>query len=335
MNILVTGAAGFIGYHVTARLLASGACVLGVDNLNPYYDPALKEARLARLIPHSNFEFVNVDVADRLGMAGFFEREAPELIIHLAAQVGVRYSVENPYAYLESNLTGFLNILEGARRTRVRHLMYASSSSVYGAGAKAPFAIQDRADTPVSFYAATKRANELMAHCYSHLYNIPSTGLRFFTVYGPWGRPDMAPFRFAQAMLAGETIDVYNHGRMERDFTYIDDVVESVERLAARGPDGYRLFNVGNSAPVSVMDFIGVLERTLGCTAHKRFLPLQPGDVVSTWADVTDLRAVTGFAPETPLASGIERFVVWYREFYGVKQYEHGAGRGLHLLHAS
>jgi UDP-glucuronate 4-epimerase len=335
MNILVTGVAGFIGYHVTARLLDSGARVLGVDNLNPYYDPSLKQARLARLIPHLKFEFVNLDIGDRLEMAALFERETPELVIHLAAQVGVRYSVENPYAFVESNLTGFLNVLEGARRTRVRHLIYASSSSVYGAGAKTPFAIEERADTPVSFYAATKRANELMAHCYSHLFDIPSTGLRFFTVYGPWGRPDMAPFRFAQAMLGGETIDVYNYGHMERDFTYIDDVVEGVERLAAREPEGYRLFNIGNSTPVSVMDFIGALERALGCTARKRLLPLQPGDVVSTCADVADFRAATGFAPDTPIAAGIERFVSWYREFYGVKEHELGAGRGLHLLQAS
>ncbi|HLY05900.1 MAG TPA: NAD-dependent epimerase/dehydratase family protein [Rhizomicrobium sp.] len=340
MNILVTGAAGFIGFHVAARLLDAGCRVLGIDNLNPYYDPSLKRARLARLASRAKFEFMHLDIADRAGMVRLFENETPDLIVHLAAQVGVRHSVDNPHAYVEANLTGFLNVLEGARRTHARHLIYASSSSVYGSSVKTPFAIADRADTPLSFYAATKRANELMAHCYWHLYGIPSTGLRFFTVYGPWGRPDMAPFRFARAMFRGETIDVYNHGDMQRDFTYVDDVAEGVHRVVAGAPDGYRLFNIGNSAPVNVMDFIRALECALGSTASKRFLPLQPGDVVSTCADVGDFQAATGFAPATPIAAGVERFVGWYREFYGVQSngvedHEHGGGRSLHLLQAS
>jgi len=339
MKILVTGAAGFIGYHVAARLLDAGERVVGIDNLNAYYDPALKQARLARLVAHANFEFVRMDIADRPAMAALFARERPELVVHLAAQVGVRYSIENPYAYADTNLTGFLHVLEGARRARVRHLIYASSSSVYGTGSKAPSSApsntRDRADTPVSLYAATKRANELMAHCYSHLFDLPSTGLRFFTVYGPWGRPDMAPFKFARAMLRGEPIEVYNHGRMERDFTYIDDVVESVERLVFRAPDGSRLFNIGTQTPVSLMDLIAALERALGVTARTRLVPHQPGDVVATCADVEDLREVTGFAPATALATGIERFVGWYREFYGVEEYGHGTGRRFRVLRAS
>jgi UDP-glucuronate 4-epimerase len=246
----------------------------------------------------------------------------------------VRHSIDNPYAYADANLTGFVHVLEGARHARVRHLIYASSSSVYGASATAPFGVGERADTPVSLYAATKRANELMAHCYSHLFDLPSTGLRFFTVYGPWGRPDMAPFKFARAMVRGEPIEVYNYGRMERDFTYIDDVAEGVERVVFREPGGYRLFNVGNQHPVGLMDFIAALECALGSAARMKFLPLQPGDVVSTCADVEDFRAFTGFAPRTALATGVERFAAWYREYYGVK-HGHGAGRRFRVLRAS
>jgi UDP-glucuronate 4-epimerase len=335
MNILVTGAAGFIGYHVSARLLDAGEQVTGVDNLNPYYDPRLKQARLDRLLPRPGFGFVNLNIAERASMARLVEDRPPDLIIHLAAQVGVRYSMENPHAYLDSNLTGFLNVLEGARRARVRHLIYASSSSVYGSQAKTPFATGDRADTPVSFYAATKRANELMAHCYSHLYGLPTTGLRFFTVYGPWGRPDMAPFRFTRAMLRGEAIELYNHGQSLRDFTYVDDVVESVYRVALRQPEGYRLFNIGNSQPVSVLDFVAALENTIGFSARKRFLPAQPGDLPSTWADVGDFRAFAGFSPGTPLSVGVGRLVTWYRGFYGAGEHAHAASGGFPASQAS
>jgi UDP-glucuronate 4-epimerase len=334
MNVLVTGAAGFIGYHVAARLLDAGQSVLGIDNLNAYYEPRLKQARLARLVPRPGFTFGNLNIADRTGMAQLFEDRPPDLIVHLAAQVGVRYSMENPHAYLDSNLTGFLNVLEGARRTGVPHLIYASSSSVYGSQAKTPFAIGDRADTPVSFYAATKRANELMAHSYSHLYGLATTGLRFFTVYGPWGRPDMAPLRFTQALLRGEVIELYNHGRSLRDFTYVDDVVECIWRVLARPPDAYRLFNIGNSNPVNLTDFVAALEGVTGCTARKRFLPAQPGDLESTWADVEDFRAFAEFTPGMPLAIGVERLVAWYRDFYGVKEHAYG-GRGLCASQAS
>jgi UDP-glucuronate 4-epimerase len=320
MNILVTGVAGFIGYHVAGRLLDAGERVTGIDNLNDYYDPGLKRARLARLAPRANFTFVRLDIADRHGMAELFERAAPDLILHLAAQAGVHYSIENPYAYLDANLTGFLHVLEGARRVRTRHLIYASSSSVYGANAKGPFRVDDRADRPVSLYAATKRANELMAHCYSHLFGIPSTGLRFFTVYGPWGRPDMAPIQFARAILSGGPVEIYGDGGMERDFTYIDDVVECVERVVFRDPEGYRLFNVGNQTPVSVTDFIAALERVLGTTAPKKFVPPRPGDVRSTWADLEDFRACYGFAPRTELETGLARFAEWYRDYYAVKE---------------
>jgi UDP-glucuronate 4-epimerase len=330
MKMLVTGAAGFIGYHVAERLLDAGECVSGIDSLNDYYDPELKRARLARLIRHKNFQFVRLNICNRAGVAELFELEAPEVVVHLAAQPGVRYSIENPYACADANLTGFLNVLEGSRRARVRHLIYASSSSVYGANTRAPFRVDGRADTPISLYAATKRANELMAHCYSHLFDIASTGLRFFTVYGPWARPDMAPSRFAGAILKGEPVEIYGDGRMERDFTYIDDVVECVERVVFQDPGGYRpvnsrLFNIGNQTPVSLMDFVAVLERALGKPARKKFLPPQPGDVPSTWADVEDFRAVYGFAPHTPLEIGLGHFAGWYREYYGAKAAKHSA----------
>jgi UDP-glucuronate 4-epimerase len=329
MKTLVTGAAGFIGYHVTERLLAEGRQVVGIDNLNAYYDPGLKRARLARLARHPQFEFAAIDIADRAALEGVFARDAFGNVIHLAAQAGVRYSIENPHAYAEANLTGFLHVLEGCRRGRVRHLIYASSSSVYGGNSKLPFAVADPVDSPISLYAATKRANELMAHCYAHLYNLPATGLRFFTVYGPWGRPDMAPFRFAAAILSGQAIDVYNYGRMWRDFTYIDDIAEGVLRMAVCEPSGYRLFNVGNSQPVALMDFIGELEGALGRRARKRFLPLQPGDVVATHADVEAFWQAAGFRPATPLEEGIERFARWYREYFGEETHEYGGSNKL------
>jgi UDP-glucuronate 4-epimerase len=322
MKILITGAAGFIGYHVAERLLAEGRQVLGIDNLNAYYDSGLKRARLARLAKHPEFRFAPLDIAERAAMETLFARETFGTVIHLAAQAGVRYSIENPHAYASANLTGFLHVLEGCRRGRVRHLIYASSSSVYGGNTKMPFAVSDPVDSPVSLYAATKRANELMAHCYGHLYDLPATGLRFFTVYGPWGRPDMAPFRFAAAILTGQTIEVYNYGRMWRDFTYVDDISEGVARMAAQEPAGCRLFNVGNGQPVGLMDFIAELEGALGRRARKRFLPLQPGDVIATHADVEDFWRAAGFRPSTPIATGIERFARWYQEYFGEVTHE-------------
>jgi len=327
MKTLVTGAAGFIGYHVSERLLAEGRQVLGVDNLSAYYDPGLKRARLARLLLYPQFEFEASDIADRAAMEALFAREAFGNVIHLAAQPGVRDSIEHPHACLEANLTGFLHVLEGCRRSRVRHLIYASSSSVYGANTKLPFSTADAVDSPISLYAASKRANELMAHCYSHLYDLPATGLRFFTVYGPWGRPDMAPFRFAAAILGGRAIDVYNYGRMWRDFTYIDDIGEGVVRIAAREPAGYRLFNVASGHPVGLMEFIGELEGAFGRRARKRFLPAQPGDVIATHADVEDFWQAAAFRPSTPLAVGIERFARWYWEYFGEVNHEHGDPR--------
>ncbi|MDO9271424.1 MAG: NAD-dependent epimerase [Rugosibacter sp.] len=338
MKILVTGCAGFIGMHVCERLLARGDEVIGLDNLNDYYDVMLKEARLARLTqltPDPKFRFIKLDVADRPGMAELFARETPQRVIHLAAQAGVRYSLQNPHAYVDSNLTGFVNILEGCRYAKVEHLIYASSSSVYGGNTKMPFSEADAVDHPVSLYAATKKANELMAHTYSHLYNLPTTGLRFFTVYGPWGRPDMALFLFTQAILDGRPIDVFNHGKMQRDFTYIDDIAEGVIRVSDRSPAAnpafdkqqpdpatswapYRVFNIGNHQPVELMTYITTLEHALGKTAQKNFLPLQDGDVPATHADTSALQAVTGFAPATSVESGITRFVAWYRGYYGV-----------------
>jgi UDP-glucuronate 4-epimerase len=305
-------------------LLARGDTVVGLDNLNDYYDPALKQARLARLAPHPGFRAVTMDVADRAGIAALFAAERFDRVVHLAAQAGVRYSLKNPHAYVDSNLVGFTNILEGCRHAGVQHLVYASSSSVYGGNTKLPFSEQDNVDHPVSLYAATKKANELMAHTYSHLYALPTTGLRFFTVYGPWGRPDMALFIFTRAILEGRPIDVFNHGRMVRDFTYIDDIAEGVvrtlDRVAtpdpAQSPAPYRVFNIGNHDPVLLMDFIDAIERMTGRTAQKNFLPMQPGDVPATHADVSALSAWTGFTPGTPVAVGIERFVRWFREYY-------------------
>ncbi|MEK7545771.1 MAG: NAD-dependent epimerase [Patescibacteria group bacterium] len=320
---LVTGTAGFIGFHVARKLLDRGAAVLGLDDLNDYYDVSLKEARLA-LLAHPNFRFVKLDLADRVGMACLFETETFDAVIHLAAQAGVRYSLKNPHAYVDSNLVGFVNVLEGCRHAKVPHLVYASSSSVYGANTESPFSVEHRVDHPISLYAATKKANELMAHTYSYLYALSTTGLRFFTVYGPWGRPDMALFGFTKAILEGRPIDVYNHGKMKRDFTYIDDIVEGVLRAADRIPEPcetgarYKVYNIGNDRPVELESFIGTLERALGVKAVKNYLPMQPGDVPATHADVTDLTRDTGFRPSTSLDSGIARFVAWYRDFYRI-----------------
>ncbi|MGC3962336.1 MAG: NAD-dependent epimerase [Rhodocyclaceae bacterium] len=335
MKILVTGAAGFIGMHASLSLLARGDEVVGIDNLNDYYDPQLKHDRLARLTPHERFRFVKLDVADRAGVERLFAEEKFDRVIHLAAQAGVRYSLINPHAYAESNLVGFLNILEGCRHNKVEHLVYASSSSVYGGNARMPFSEHDSVDHPVSLYAATKKANELMAHTYSHLYGLPTTGLRFFTVYGPWGRPDMALFLFVKAVLEGRSIDVFNHGKMRRDFTYIDDIVEGVIRTLdhvatpdsdfdAQNPDParstapFRVFNIGNNDPVELMEFIAAIENSLGTEAKKNFLPIQDGDVPATFADTSELNAWTGFAPATSVQDGVGRFVAWYRDYYKV-----------------
>ena len=325
MRILLTGVAGFIGSHVAERLLARGDQVLGLDSLNDYYDPALKRARLERLQGRAGFNFVQCDLADRAGMAAVFAGQRFDRVIHLAAQAGVRYSISHPHAYLDANLTGFGHILEGCRAQQVEHLVYASSSSVYGGNTKMPFAETDAVDHPVSLYAASKKANELMAHAYSHLYQFPTTGLRFFTVYGPWGRPDMAYHLFTRAILAGEPIQVFNHGDMRRDFTYIDDITEGVLRVLDKpatppsaGAAPYRVFNIGNSEPVQLLDFIACIERALGKTATKQLLPMQAGDVPATYASTQALQDWVGFAPSTPLAQGIERFVHWYRGYYGV-----------------
>ena len=333
MSILVTGAAGFIGFHLAKRLLTDGHEVIGVDNLNDYYDVQLKQDRLAILKRNLSFRFSLTDLADRRGIAELFNKEKPEIVVNLAAQAGVRYSLENPHAYVDSNLTGFTNILEGCRHNAVKHLVYASSSSVYGANTAMPFSVHHNVDHPISLYAATKKANELMAHTYAALYKLPCTGLRFFTVYGPWGRPDMALFLFTKAILEGRPIDVYNEGRMRRDFTYIDDIIEGVVRVMSRIPSGspewtgnnpdpassfapYRLFNIGNNQPVELMDFIAALEEHLGRKAQMRLLPMQPGDVPETYADVSDLMAEVGFKPSTSIREGIGRFVAWYREYY-------------------
>jgi UDP-glucuronate 4-epimerase len=331
---LVTGAAGFIGFHVSRRLLARGDEVVGLDNLNDYYDVQLKRDRLRQLAGQAGFRFLPADLADRGAMERLFEDETFDAVIHMAAQAGVRYSLENPHAYVDSNLVGFMNILEGCRRQGTRHLVYASSSSVYGANTRMPFSVHHNVDHPVSLYAATKKANELMAHTYSHLYRLPTTGLRFFTVYGPWGRPDMALFKFTRAILAGVPIEVYNHGQMRRDFTYIDDIVEGVIRVADRTPEPnagwsgdapdpgtssapYKIYNIGNNQPVELLQFIEVLEKCLGKKAEKKLLPIQPGDVPATYADVDDLMADVGFRPATPITEGIARFVAWYGEYYG------------------
>ncbi|SDQ87681.1 UDP-glucuronate 4-epimerase [Pseudoxanthomonas sp. CF385] len=333
MRVLVTGAAGFIGSHLSERLLARGDEVLGYDNLNAYYDPTLKEARLARLTPKEGFNFVRGSLEDRAALEAAFDDFKPQRVVNLAAQAGVRYSLENPHAYVDSNITGFLNILEACRHRGIEHLVYASSSSVYGANRKLPFAVEDSVDHPVSLYAASKKANELMAHTYSHLFNLPTTGLRFFTVYGPWGRPDMALFLFTRKILAGEPIDVFNHGRHTRDFTYIDDIVEGVIRTLDRVPGAdpgydplaptpasslapYRVYNIGNHQPVELLRYIEVLEECLGRKAEKRLLPLQPGDVPDTYADVEALSRDTGYSPSTPIETGVRRFAEWYRAFY-------------------
>ena len=335
MRVLVTGAAGFIGSALSLRLLARGDEVLGVDNLNDYYDVTLKQARLDRLTPHPNFKFAKVSIEDRPALEKVFHEFRPQSVVNLAAQAGVRYSLENPYAYVEANLVGFINILEACRHGKVEHLVYASSSSVYGANRKLPFSVRDSVDHPVSLYVATKKANELMAHTYSHLYGLPTTGLRFFTVYGPWGRPDMALFLFTRKILAGEPIDVFNHGHHTRDFTYVDDIVEGVIRTLDRVPEPdpaydplqpnsatssapYRVYNIGNSHPVQLSHYIEVLEACLGRKAEKNLLPLQPGDVPDTSAEVSELMTDTGYRPNTSVEEGVKRFVEWYRGYYGV-----------------
>ena len=325
MKILVTGAAGFIGYHLAQRLLSQGEQVYGIDNLNDYYDVNLKKARLAQLQSHSEFTFQHLDLSDRAGISQLFQNQKFDRVVHLAAQAGVRYSLENPHAYEDSNLTGFLNILEGCRHSKIEHLVFASSSSVYGANTKIPFAVSDNVDHPISLYAATKKANELMAHCYSHLYNLPITGLRFFTVYGPWGRPDMAYFKFVKAIAENQPIDVYNFGKMQRDFTYIDDVIEGVVRVMYKPPQSnsqnsstapYKIYNIGNNSPVELLTFIEVIEAAMGQTVTKNLLPMQPGDVPSTYADVDELMKDVGFKPVTPIEEGINHFVKWYRDYY-------------------
>ena len=333
MRVLVTGAAGFIGSHLSQRLLARGDEVLGYDNLNDYYDPRLKQARLDRLLPLNGFQFVQASLEDRPALEAAFDGFKPERVVNLAAQAGVRYSLENPQAYIDSNITGFLNILEACRHRGIQHLVYASSSSVYGANKKLPFAVEDSVDHPVSLYAATKKANELMAHTYSHLFGLPTTGLRFFTVYGPWGRPDMALFLFTRKILAGEPIDVFNHGHHTRDFTYVDDIVEGVIRTLDRVPAAdprhdpmaptpatssapYRVYNIGNHQPVQLLRYIEVLEDCLGRKSERNLLPLQPGDVPDTCAEVSALQRDTGYCPATPIETGISRFVEWYRDYY-------------------
>lgn len=324
MRILVTGAAGFIGSRLTERLIARGDEVLGYDNLNDYYDPTLKDARLARLTPLPDFSFVKGSLEDRETLEAAFDAFKPDRVVNLAAQAGVRYSLENPRAYIDSNIVGFLNILEACRHRGVEHLVYASSSSVYGANRKLPFAVEDSVDHPVSLYAASKKSNELMAHTYSHLFGLPTTGLRFFTVYGPWGRPDMALFLFTKKILAGEPIDVFNHGRHTRDFTYIDDIVESIVRLRlkpprpAEGKPPCQLFNIGRGQPVRLLHFVECLEDALGIKAQRDYLPLQAGDVLETWADVSSLARWIDFSPGTSLEHGVNAFVGWYRDFYRV-----------------
>ena len=335
MKILVTGAAGFIGFHLSERLLNRGDEVIGLDNLNNYYDVSLKQARLAQLQSQQLFTFAQLDLADQEGINNLFTTHQFDVVVNLAAQAGVRYSLQNPHAYINSNILGFTNILEGCRHSQVKHLVFASSSSVYGANTKTPFSIHDNVDHPISLYAASKKANELMAHTYSHLYGLPTTGLRFFTVYGPWGRPDMALFLFTKAILSGNPIDVFNYGKMKRDFTYIDDIIEGVVRVTDNIPQGnphwsgdkpdpgtskapYKIYNIGNNNPVELLHFIEVIEDCLGMKAQKNMLPLQPGDVTMTYADVDDLIADVGFKPATPIDVGIRRFIDWYRDYYQV-----------------
>lgn len=332
MKILITGCAGFIGMHVARILLERGDQVIGIDNLNDYYDPRLKLSRLEQLKPYSNFTFVKGDIADRSTVDAFFAKEKPNRVINLAAQPGVRYSLKNPYAYIQTNLVGFGNLLEGCRNNGVEHFVYASSSSVYGANTRVPFSVHDNVDHPVSFYAASKKANELMAHSYSHLYSLPTTGLRYFTVYGPWGRPDMSPWLFTSAILEGRPIDVFNHGKMQRDFTFIEDIAEGTVRVVDSIPEPnpsfstdapdpgssyapFKIYNIGNHQPVELMTFIKIIENALGKEAQKNFLPMQPGDVIATYADVEDLKRDVGFEPKTPLTEGIARWVTWYRRY--------------------
>jgi UDP-glucuronate 4-epimerase len=335
MKILVTGAAGFIGFHLTDYLLRQGETVVGIDNLNNYYDVSLKQARLEQLQPNKLFTFAHLELADQQGIDKLFREHEFDAVVNLAAQAGVRYSLKNPHAYINSNIVGFTNILESCRHHQVKHLVFASSSSVYGANTKVPFSTHDNVDHPISLYAATKKANELMAHTYSHLYGLPTTGLRFFTVYGPWGRPDMALFLFTKAILSGEPIEVFNYGKMKRDFTYIDDIVEGIVRVINNIPQGntswsgddpdpasskapYKIYNIGNNNPVELSRFIEVIEECLGIKAKKNMLPLQPGDVTMTYADVDDLIQDVGFKPATPIEVGVKRFVEWYRDYYQV-----------------
>lgn len=332
-SILVTGAAGFIGFHLAQRLLSEGCRVVGIDDLNAYYDVRLKEARLERLRALPGFEFIRLDIADRDGLQRVFREYPFAKVFHLAAQAGVRYSLQHPEAYVNSNLVGFANVLEACRQAAVQHLVFASSSSVYGANGKRPFSVHDRVDYPLNFYAATKRANELMAHSYAHLYRLPCTGLRFFTVYGPWGRPDMALFHFTKSIVAGEPIQIFNHGQMERDFTYIDDIIEGVVRVGQQIPQGnataaladvlpvvreapLQIYNIGRHEPFNLLKFVEVLEAALGVTAQKEFLPMQPGDVPATYAEVADLEAAIGFMPQVTVQEGVRRFVEWYRGYY-------------------
>ena len=334
-TVLVTGAAGFIGFHLCRRLLKNGIRVTGIDNLNPYYDVRLKEARLDHISAADDFTLVKMDLADRTGLEDLFHEQRFDVVVNLAAQAGVRYSLTNPHAYVDSNLVGFVNILECCRHNDVGHLVFASSSSVYGANTEMPFSVHHNVDHPVSLYAATKKSNELMAHTYSHLYGLCCTGLRFFTVYGPWGRPDMALFLFTQAILENKPIQVFNHGKMQRDFTYIDDIIEGVVRVMGNLPEPnpdwrgdkpdpgtsyvpYKIYNIGNNNPVELLEFIEVIESALGRKAHKEFVELQPGDVVATYADVDDLMRDVGFKPATPIETGIERFVAWYKDYYSV-----------------
>jgi UDP-glucuronate 4-epimerase len=334
-NLLVTGCAGFIGFHMAEHLLRAGQPVIGIDNINDYYDPALKHARLDLLKRNPNFTFLKLDLADRAGMKALFERYRFSVVVHLAAQAGVRYSLQNPHAYADSNLEGFINVLEGCRHNGCRHLLFASSSSVYGANTKLPFSVHDNVDHPISLYAATKKANELVAHSYSHLYGLPTTGLRFFTVYGPWYRPDMALYLFAQAITAGQPINLFNNGNMRRDFTYIDDVVEAMVRIIERPPQGdadwsgarpdpgsskapWKIYNIGNNKPEELMHVVSLLEQGFGREAQKKLMPMQAGDVLETFADVEDLVRDIGFSPKTRIEDGVARFVAWYREYHRV-----------------
>ncbi|MGD9335177.1 MAG: NAD-dependent epimerase [Desulfobacterales bacterium] len=333
-NVLVTGAAGFIGYHLSKRLLKDGCTVTGIDNLNPYYDVSLKTARLERLTPFDTFSFFKMDIADKESLENIFKNSQFDVVVNLAAQAGVRYSLENPRSYVDSNIVGFVNLLECCRHSHIRHLVFASSSSVYGANTKMPFSVHHNVDHPVSLYAASKKANELMAHAYSHLFGLACTGLRFFTVYGPWGRPDMALFLFTKAILEYNPIRIFNHGNMQRDFTYIDDIIEGVVRVMSRIPEQnptwsgnnpdpgtsyarYKIYNIGNNNPVELMEFISIIEKVIGREAEKKFLDLQPGDVIATYADIDDLTKDVGFKPSTPIETGIRRFVDWFKNYYG------------------